>query len=410
MKQYKKIFLSLKILLSSSVLLGQLPVSLEKAVLIALQNNAKLRTQIQFVAYQNALTKTTYAIAPTDFNVELGQINSVFFDLGLGVSQTFSTIQAYKRRGAALLQKAKVAESYLKMTEAEIRQQLDEIFAEYSYLVSKETLLSNQNQLYANFVEKSLLRWQKGESDILEKSTAEQQKIQLTQQIAIIKQMKEVLSIHLSWLLNDGEIYVPEVDSLYTLSYNIFFDSLSIRNHPALRAAAQEIESARINTLLEKAALLPEWTIGYKNISIRGIGADDKFYQAGDRFSSFQIGVRMPLFQKSIRAAVAASQLMEMLKTNEYEAKQLEILKNIRQQYTLYNTYVKQMAEYEQKALPNAKLIREVSNTQYENGQINYLEYVMLSNQAFDIELQYLELKRNLNMSVIQLYYLTNNY
>lgn len=410
MTQYKKMLILLKILLSSSALFGQLPVSLEKAVRIALQNNAKLRTQIQFVAYQNALTKTTYSIAPTDFNVEFGQINSAFFDSGLGISQTFSTPQAYKRRAAALLQKVKVAESYLKMTEAEIRQQLDEIFAEYSYLVSKETLLSNQNQLYTNLVEKSLLRWQKGESAILEKSTAEQQKIQLAQQIAIIKQMKEVLSIHLSWLLNDSQNYVPELDSLYTLSYSFFYDSLSIRNHPALQAAAQEIESARMNTLLEKTALLPEWTIGYKNISIRGIGADDKFYQASDRFSSFQIGVSIPLFQKSIRAAIAASQLLEVVKTNEYEAKQLEILKNIRQQYTLYNTYVKQIAEYEQKALPNAKLIRQASKTQYENGQINYLEYVMLNNQAIDIELQYIELKRNLNMTVIQLYYLTNNY
>mgnify|MGYP005840746363 CR=1 FL=1 len=410
MTQYKKIFTSTAILLCSSVLFGQLPVNLDKAVRIALQNNAKLRTENQYVAYQNALTKTAYTIAPTDFNVELGQINSVYFDNGLSVSQTFSMPQVYKRRAAALLQKAKAADFYLKMTEAEIRQQLDEIFAEYGYLVSKEALLAKQDQLYSVFVEKSLLRWQKGESDILEKSTAEQQKIQLAQQIAILKQMQDLISLQLSWLLNDGQNYVPEVEGLNTLSYNIFYDSLSIRNHPALQAAAQDIESARMNTLAEKAALLPEWTIGYKNISIRGIGADDKLYQASDRFSSFQIGIGIPLFQKSIRAAIASSRLMEAAKANEYEAKKLEILKNIRQQYALYNTYTAQIAEYEQKALLNAKLIREVSIAQYENGQINYLEYVMLNNQAIDIENQYLELKRNLNMSIINLYYLTNSY
>ena len=64
---------------------------------------------------------------------------------------------------------------------------------------------------------------------------------------------------------------------------------------------------------------------------------------------------------------------------------------------------------YEQKALPNSRTIRAVSENQFSNGQINYLEYVMLMQQSFMIESEYLELTRNLNEYSINLKYLTGN-
>ncbi len=75
----------------------------------------------------------------------------------------------------------------------------------------------------------------------------------------------------------------------------------------------------------------------------------------------------------------------------------------------MYNQTLTQIGQYEQKALPNAALIRSVSEKQFSNGQINYLEYVMLTNQAINIESEYLELKRNINMYIIELHYLTAN-
>jgi cobalt-zinc-cadmium resistance protein CzcA len=249
---------------------------------------------------------------------------------------------------------------------------------------------------------------EKGESDILEKTTAEQQKLNLSNQLAMLSKMKDYVTIHLNWLINDGGNYVPEVTSNES-TYNILYDSTSINNHPAVLVTEQELLLAKSMTQVEKTDLLPEIMFGYRNVSIRGTGADNQVYGSSDRFSSFQVGFGLPLFTKGIRSSIQSAKIMEDIKTHEYNAKKGELLTKIQQQYVLYNETLQQVRSYEQKALPNAKTIRSVSDTQFSNGQINYLEYVMLTQQAIQIESEYLELQRNLNLIIIDLHYLTNH-
>ena len=388
---------------------GQEVINLDKAVEISKANNARLRSDAGLVKYQQALVNTAYNFAPTQINAELGQFNSAYFDTGLGFSQTFSLPKVYQRRAAAYQQQVKTAEYYLKLSEAEISQQLDQIFMEYNYLTAKENLLKNQDSLYNAFVQKSLLRWQKGETDVLEKTTAEQQKLNISNQLSMIGRMKEYVVLQLQWYLNDGRKYVPQTDGFSILKYSIFFDSLSLQKHPVLQMAAQEITTARAMTQAEKTALWPELSAGYRNVSIRGTGADNVVYQGGDRFNSFQVGVGIPIFRKGIRASIQSAQMMEEVKANMYEAKKSEINAQIQEKYVLYNATMAQLEQYEKSALPNARLIRSVSEQQFSSGQINYLEYVMLTNQAINIESEYLEQKRNLNSHIINLYYLTSN-
>ncbi|MBK8348233.1 MAG: TolC family protein [Saprospiraceae bacterium] len=194
------------------------------------------------------------------------------------------------------------------------------------------------------------------------------------------------------------------------MKYSIFYDSNSLQKHPVLQMAAQEIATAHAMTQAEKTALWPELSAGYRNVSIRGTGADNVVYQGGDRFSSFQVGVGIPIFRKGIRASIQSAQMMEEVKADIYIAKNQRSVLKFKEKYVLYNANIAQLEQYEKSALPNARLIRSVSEQQFNNGQINYLEYVMLTNQAIAIESEYLELKRNLNMYIIDLYYLTTNY
>jgi heavy metal efflux system protein len=390
-------------------LVAQRQLSLDEAITIALGNNAKLRYETKQVQYQQALVNTAYRFNPTVVNAELGQFNSAYFDTGIGISQAFSLPKVYRLRAHANREQVKTAEAFIKLSEAEIRQQLDELFMEYSYLLAKEKLLVSQDSLYNAFVLKSNIRWEKGESDVLEKTTAEQQQLNISNQIVMVKKMKDFLVLHLKWLLNDGLNYIPLPDDFSVLKYNILVDSMSVGRHPALIAFSQEIQAAKAFTQAEKTALLPELNAGYRNVSIRGTGADNQVYQGGDRFSSFQLGIGIPIFRKGIKAAIQSAEKMEEVKESNYEAKRAEIYTGMQQQWLLYNETATQLTQYEQKALPNARTIRRVSENQFASGQINYLEYVMLTNQAISIESEYLELKRNLNTHIINLYYLTSN-
>ena len=117
-------------------LVAQRQLSLDEAITIALGNNAKLRYETKQVQYQQALVNTAYRFNPTVVNAELGQFNSAYFDTGIGISQAFSLPKVYRLRALANREQVKTAEAFIKLSEVEIRQQLDELFMEYSYLLA----------------------------------------------------------------------------------------------------------------------------------------------------------------------------------------------------------------------------------------------------------------------------------
>ncbi len=410
MKVLKKYRLIILLVLLQYMMGAQTPITLSEAVKISRNNNPKLRTEAKMIQYRQALVNTAYTYEPTQVSTQLGQFNSTYFDTGFGISQSFTLPKVFKKRVEANLQQVKTAEAYLKMSETEIRQQLDFLFLEYSYLISNEKLLKYQDSLYNGFVQKSTIRWQNGETDVLEKTTAEQQQLNIANQLAMVEKMKDYLLVNLEYLINDGQKYTPLVGEIEILDYVVYFDSLTTLKHPAIKVAEQEIEVAKAMTQVEKTALSPVINVGVNNVSIRGTGADNEVYNGFNRFTNLQIGVGIPLFRKGIRASIESAQKMEDVKNNELLVKKAEIYSKIKQQYILYTETSNQFQQYEQKALPNAKTIRSVSQNQFSNGQINYLEYVMLTNQAIDIESKYLELMRNLNNTIIDLHYLTTNY
>lgn len=64
---------------------------------------------------------------------------------------------------------------------------------------------------------------------------------------------------------------------------------------------------------------------------------------------------------------------------------------------------------YQQTALKQSDIIIKTANLSYRNGQINYIEWGTLLNQAINIKTQYLETLRQVNLAESELHYLLNN-
>jgi cobalt-zinc-cadmium resistance protein CzcA len=62
----------------------------------------------------------------------------------------------------------------------------------------------------------------------------------------------------------------------------------------------------------------------------------------------------------------------------------------------------------EKTAVPNAKIISQTADKQFVNGDINYLDWVVLTNQSVAILDQYINAKRAFSESTLQLNYLTS--
>jgi cobalt-zinc-cadmium resistance protein CzcA len=168
----------------------------------------------------------------------------------------------------------------------------------------------------------------------------------------------------------------------------------------------QQIANAAVQ--LEKSRLLPDLSFGYNNTSIKGIGADDKYYSSSKRFNAVQVGIGIPIFAKAQRSKINSAKINQELAINNYAAG----LQMLQSEYNIalaqYKKYTQSIQYFENTALKNAIIIANTANTQLVNGNINYLEWVQLINQVTTVKSEYVEAVKNLNDSILQLNYFTN--
>ena len=136
------------------------------------------------------------------------------------------------------------------------------------------------------------------------------------------------------------------------------------------------------------------------------MGADNSLYSASSRFTAASIGVGIPLFSSSQKAKINASKTYERISENYYLQQEQLLASQYRGLLIQYQTYLQNVHYFETSALPNANIITQTANKQFINGNINYLEWVMLTNQSISIQNSYLDAIRLLNESIISINYL----
>ena len=81
------------------------------------------------------------------------------------------------------------------------------------------------------------------------------------------------------------------------------------------------------------------------------------------------------------------------------------------QRETAMNEYQKYLASvnwFESEGLKNAATTIATAHQQFAGGEINYLDWVILVNQAIDLRSQYLDAVKNMNDAINQINYLNS--
>src|SRR5690606_7749811 len=125
-----------------------------------------------------------------------------------------------------------------------------------------------------------------------------------------------------------------------------------------------------------------------------------------NRFSSVEIGVGIPLFSGAQRSQIRASEKQIDITQNELEKQKAELQSAFETALARYRQYTSLVASYEQTQLPDATLMQQNAQKKFAAGEINYLEWVLLNNQALQLQGNYFNYLRELNQSVITLNYL----
>ena len=391
---------------SSFNMVAQQKISIEQALKIAVDSNQISKIERLKTQYQKELIASNANLPKTVIASEFGQFNSAYNDTRFGISQSFELPTVYSRQKKVLTNEWKSAEALANLHQLSLKKEVVHTFYALLTLKEQERLLQKSDSLLSEFVKKATLRQKKGDSNLLEKATATLQLGQLQQQLIQLQKEKALLQSSFQLLLNTSQYLEPTSTTIKIESATIGSYSID-KNHPQLAAIEAQQNSASAQTQLEKARKLPMLSVGYFNTSITGMGPDNVLYSSSARFHSAQIGIDIPLFGGTQNARIKASKIQENY-LKETFSNQEKVLQNQLQiaEQNVARTKI-QVNYFETEGLPNALLIEKTANQQFYGGEINYLDWVMLTNQVIAAKNNYIDSVYNYNESVIEWAYLT---
>ena len=381
---------------------AQTKITLENSIEIALKNNLNLKSERLKSEYQKQLIKSATTIAPTIISADYGQINSPYNDTRFGISQTINFPTVYSHQKQIFTEEWKAAVLNVEVKEAELKKVVRQRFYSLLYLKEKQKLLQRSDSIFSEFLIKSELRFKKGESNILEKTTAETQRGAIKIQLLQLFQDKQIAQLQFQLLLNDEQNFEPISKSLQ-LEFDTAKDTSLLEQNPNLKILKQYQKVSKATTNFEKAKLLPSFTFGYNNNSFIGTGADNQTYNKSTRFHSSQIGLGIPLFGGSQRAKIKASKIAETISENEFQNQKKVLSNQYKSLLFQYENNIEKILYFEKTGLPNAKIIEQTANKQFFNGDINYLDWTLLINQSIAIKNNFIETVMTNNQNIIEL-------
>ena len=397
----KNKFLKISLFLVSGIGLAQTSISLETAYEKAINNNLGLKNGQLKIDYQDKIKKSYAAIDPLNISGEIGQMNSAYVDNKFSASQTLRLPKFYNAQKMVLEEEWKNASLSLDVQKWQLKKEIALVYNNLNYLDEKQKILKKADSIYSNYYKRAEFRLKAGESNILEKTTAENYRSQAEIQLKNLLSDRETTLYQFNYLINDAEVFANQKGDFYNM--NLFYDENFGGNPLVLKQLEHQknIEMARLEA--EKTKLLPSFNVGVNSMTMKGTGANDKYYDGIHRFQSGLVGVALPIFNSAQKSLIEGQKINQLIAENNYNM----AVKNFKNQYVKsYGEFQKLKSEteyYKQKGLKNAETIMFTANLLLKEGEIDYLEYTILVNQSLDIQNKYIDAQKLFNEKIIEL-------
>ncbi len=386
--------------------------SLDQAVQAVLQNNLGIKSAEYQIQYFTELRKTGTDIGKLSVMWMHGQYNSINQDNNLTLQQSIpfpSTLVNQVKLGR---EQVLGAQQNLIVQQNNLVYDVKSIYHQMLYQEALKKLLITQDSLYNDFANASALRYKTGESNLLEKTTAETQRMEIQNQQQLNIADIQISGARLKALLKSESLVVAS-DKLAKRSLPVELDSSQIQNNPLLKLMNQEVNISQQFKRVERSRIMPDLMVGAFAQSLTGYQKTsnvDVFYPRSKQFTGFQLGLAIPLWIKpNLARAKAASfqedairksaQNFETVLTGSYEQAARELKKNSAS-----------LNYYETSALQNAELILNQARKTFHSGEIGYLEYLQALKISLGIKGNYLQALNQYNQSVLKLEFLLGKF
>lgn len=382
------------ILLSANGTAVAQTLNLQQSIDLALKNNYLLKISSLETEGQELLIKTTRDLAKTNLDVQLGRTQTAYTnDYTLGLVQQFSHPRLYQAQ--ADLQKSHVVASQRNeaLRKKEIEGNIKQIYYQLFYYQQLRRILAQQDSIYRNTLKIAELRYKAGESNALEKISAEVRMQEINNRLRMLEKDEETAYQNYKLLLNTTQDFRLDFIMPLKRDSTVITTAFTLISNPLRSVFEQQTIISQQQTNVEKQKLKPDFRVGLINQSIE--------HRANQMV--FSAGIGLPIFTKAQKARIEVAKVNEKIADANLKHIELQLNGQLNILKKAYQKHQSSLSYYENYALPQAELMIKNAMRAYQTGEIDYVELIQNNQQAWQIKDSYLSTVLNFNQTIIQI-------
>ncbi|TYC17801.1 CusA/CzcA family heavy metal efflux RND transporter [Bizionia gelidisalsuginis] len=375
------------------------PINAEQAVQIAIENNNAFKASAKRIEQSEHLVGSALNIDKTQVYYSTDDNNIAENGLPLnviGISQSLQFPTIYSAQRKVERQRVDLSMQQHHLNKRALTKEVYKAYYNVVYYNSVVEQYTFLDSLYGQFSRAANKRYDVGETNLLEKLTAEAKQKEISVSLAQKKEgVTKAFTLLHQWLQTDSLVTV-EQKKLPKLE----LQQTNLKNHPGILYYDSAEKLSKYSLSLERQRLLPDLHISVFQGTNNGENAK--------RYNGFQAGVSIPLWFGANKAKINAAKIETMIMADESENYKIQLESKYQGLLSDLNKFQEAVDYYD---ITGGKLAIELTKSaskSFQNGEIDFLQYVQLLESAKNIQITYLQNLNDYNATVLELNYLTN--
>ena len=391
----KNIMLIVGLLFSGQIQAQQF-LTIDDAIDLAIENNAKLKSYALVVEEKDALISSAFNFEKTAIYYGYDENNLALNNRPLnvfGITQNFRFPTVYFAERNLKKASHQMAKANYELQLLSLKKQVHNAYYGLSFANEKIKTISYLDSLYGQFARASERKFQLGENNYLEMILARSKHKQLE---ALHQQNLKEIEQYQKQLV---KVVQTDMKSFFTTPFvKLKVKNLNTLSNEGLSLFESSKTYYKASQKLEKQKLLPDLSFEY----FQGTNSS-----LNSNIQGYQLGLKIPLLFNGNASRIKASTIAYNIANERqkdyklsYEAEYLSLLAKIKQ-------FEEGLNYYESHGKLLSKEIIKSAERSYRHGEIDFFQYIQSIESAMDIELDYLENLNRYNQTVIAINHLT---
>lgn len=377
----------------SPLIIGQVRLSVEEAVNLALHKNPAIKASALAVRRNQQLLGAARNIPNPDLTFD--SPTGVFYTLGVQQSFRFPTV--YGRQYQQQQQQILLSQKEQIITANDLKYRVHTLYSDIQSAEAYQWQLLSQDSVYTQISQSAQRNFDAGTIDKLALLYTQTQASEVKNQVRAVRLQVASQKKQLEILTG-----IPLSTSLFTPLVKLPFPALDTSNilqNPAVQVAQQWENVTQKVVEVERANALPGFMVGYYNQGT----------QEASLGFRWRAGISLPLWAGQYKSRINAAQTEQQIARQNTEVQKQTVSSALQQAQDQLILSTNSLTFYETVALDQADAIISTARRFFENGQTDYTNFLRTTNDAYAIKFRYLEALQNYNQAVLAIHYLTGN-